>query len=129
MRDPYDPWADERTQAQPDFADIAETEAIRTCTHCDHQGIRPNGLTCCHIDHAAAAKRGLATIRAQMGWNTTTGTTHPRNPLKTAPRGSQAPKTTHVIHPHTPKTHTTQPPNPNHHQHPQPRKSTPCRQS
>lgn len=82
MRDPYDPWADERAAAAPDLTDIAESEAIRSCTHCDHQGIRPNGLTCRHIDHAAAAQRGLATIRAQMGWNTPTGTTTPQTSPK-----------------------------------------------
>lgn len=81
MRDPYDPWADERTQAQPDLTDIAQAEAIRNCQLCDTHGHR-DGLPCRHIDHAAAAKRGLATIRAQMGWNTPTGTTTPQTRQK-----------------------------------------------
>lgn len=76
MRDPYDPWADEQAHLA-ELAQAQDLDAIRSCTHCDHQGIRPNGLTCRHIDHAAAAQRGLATIRAQMGWNTPTGTTTP----------------------------------------------------
>ncbi|MBN7559810.1 Uncharacterised protein [Mycobacteroides abscessus subsp. massiliense] len=81
MRDPYDPWADEQAHLA-ELAQAQDLDAIRSCTHCDHQGIRPNGLTCRHIDHAAAAKRGLATIRAQMGWNTPTGTTTPQTSQK-----------------------------------------------
>ncbi|WP_255800894.1 hypothetical protein [Mycobacteroides abscessus] len=76
MRDPYDPWADERAQATPEPVPIQDLDAIRNCDLCDTQGIRDQ-LPCRHIDHAQAARRGLATIRAQMGWNTTAGATTP----------------------------------------------------
>lgn len=76
MRDPYDPWADERAAATPEPAPIQDRDTIRACDLCDTQGLR-DGLPCRHIDHQAAARRGLATIRAQMGWNTPTGKTTP----------------------------------------------------
>ncbi|WP_070924669.1 hypothetical protein [Mycobacteroides chelonae] len=82
MRDPNDPWADERAMAQPDPTEAQALDAIRRCTYCDHEGIQPNGLTCRHIDHAAAARKGLAQIRAQMGWNHPTGTTTPETGRK-----------------------------------------------
>ena len=42
--------------------------AIDDCNLCDENGIR-NGFACDHIDHRPAAARGMAKIRAAMGWN------------------------------------------------------------
>jgi hypothetical protein len=40
---------------------------IADCEHCDDRGMR--GMYACdHIDHAAAASRGMALIRREMGW-------------------------------------------------------------
>lgn len=68
MRDPQDPWADERASADQLWTANRTRDAIRTCDLCDTHGLRPNGLTCRHIDHAAAAARGTAHIRQLMGW-------------------------------------------------------------
>lgn len=58
MPDRYgEPPADDRDRAQ----DIA------ACTLCDDRGIR-NNFRCDHTDHAEAARRGMALIRAAMGW-------------------------------------------------------------
>ncbi|MEU9805462.1 hypothetical protein [Mycobacterium sp. NPDC050853] len=76
MRDPYDPWADERTAATPEPTEAQDHDAIRNCDLCDTNGIRDE-LPCRHVDHAEAARRGLAAIRAQMGWNPPPGPTTP----------------------------------------------------
>lgn len=58
---------------------------IDNCNLCDNRG-RRNGFNCDHIDHAAAAQRGIALIRTQMGWKTTKpkpnqpSTPHMQNP-------------------------------------------------
>lgn len=48
----------------------AEIRAIAAdqCDLCDDNGYR-NGTVCDHIDHTAAAIRGMAMIRATMGWH------------------------------------------------------------
>lgn len=60
--------------------------AIHACHMCDTDGYR--GTQVCdhtdHTDHAAAAQRGIALIRTQMGWQTTKTqsqppSTHPRH--------------------------------------------------
>ena len=43
-------------------------QAIAECDLCDHEGTR-NGFACDHIDHRPAAARGMARIRAAMGWD------------------------------------------------------------
>lgn len=46
---------------------LAAEMAITRCDLCDDDGYR--GPTVCdHIDHTEAAKRGMAMIRATMGW-------------------------------------------------------------
>jgi hypothetical protein len=40
---------------------------IDACDLCDERGQR-NGFPCDHQDWASAAKRGMALIRAAMGW-------------------------------------------------------------
>lgn len=44
--------------------------AIHACHLCDDHGYRPGHATPCdHQDHTGPAKRGIAAIRAQMGWD------------------------------------------------------------
>lgn len=58
----------------------ARTQAITNCGLCDQDGYR--GTTVCdHTDHHPAAQRGIALIRAQMGW---TNQPHTSNPEETA---------------------------------------------
>jgi hypothetical protein len=46
---------------------MADFYEIAQCEHCDDTGIRLNGMgRCDHIDYAAAAKRGMALIRAAL---------------------------------------------------------------
>ena len=47
--------------------------AIAGCELCDADGYR-GARVCDHIDHRPAAKRGMAAVRAAMGW--TQPTTH-----------------------------------------------------
>lgn len=70
MRDPEDPWQDERAMATP-TPTIGPTQAelrqraITNCTLCDTDGYR--GTTVCdHQDHRPAATRGMAKIRAAL---------------------------------------------------------------
>lgn len=42
--------------------------AVEHCDLCDENGIR-GMLRCDHIDHGSAAARGMAMIRAAMGWD------------------------------------------------------------
>lgn len=79
LRDPHDPWMDERALSTPDpepksdpTPEHRRPHAIQACTHCDADGHRPNGFTCDHIDHAEIARRHSAAIRAEMGWPATT---------------------------------------------------------
>ncbi|UVT31626.1 hypothetical protein SEA_MASK_85 [Mycobacterium phage Mask] len=72
MRDPSDPYADERAAqtptpvVTPSAAELRQ-RAITDCQLCDPDGYR--GTTVCnHQDHTPAAQRGIAAIRAQMGW-------------------------------------------------------------
>lgn len=46
---------------------IAAARAIQDCTLCNDDGYR-GSMICDHIDHAEAAKRGMALVRATMGW-------------------------------------------------------------
>lgn len=75
MRDPSDPYADERAQAA-DYDWIAERQnaavinrlaAIEACTLCDTDGYRATHV-CDHTDHRQSARRGMDQIRAEMGW-------------------------------------------------------------
>ncbi|MFA5712284.1 hypothetical protein [Mycolicibacterium sp.] len=87
MRDPSDPYADERhaNGPTPDQLWAAEqrrrehtnrAQAIHECTLCDPDGYR--GTTVCnHQDHTQTAKRHMAQIRAQMGWPAPTTPDHP----------------------------------------------------
>jgi hypothetical protein len=43
-------------------------QAINDCQLCDTDGYTPTGRICDHQDHTTPAKRGIAAIRAQMGW-------------------------------------------------------------
>lgn len=81
MRDPHDPYADERqaTGPSPDELWAAEqrrrhhenrAQAITDCGLCDTDGYRGTQV-CDHQDHTESAARGIAAIRAQMGWPTT----------------------------------------------------------
>jgi hypothetical protein len=49
------------------IAALAAERAIAGCDLCDDDGYR-GGAVCDHIDHSHAAKRGMALIRATMGW-------------------------------------------------------------
>lgn len=85
MRDPYDPYADERAMADAAAEAQAQAEAaanqraheamnrakaITECTMCDPDGY--HGTTICdHTDHTQAAARGMARLRAKMGWPAT----------------------------------------------------------
>jgi hypothetical protein len=40
---------------------------IAACGLCDHDGYR-NARVCDHVDRAESARRGMALIRAKMGW-------------------------------------------------------------
>ena len=46
---------------------IAAARAVRECELCNSDGYR-GSTVCDHIDHAQAAKRGMAMVRAAMGW-------------------------------------------------------------
>ena len=46
---------------------IAAARAIIDCDLCNDDGYR-GSTVCDHIDHAQAAKRGMAMVRAAMGW-------------------------------------------------------------
>lgn len=77
MRDPSDPFMDERAMATPTPSltpsdHELRQQAIHACTMCDPDGYR--GTTVCDHQphHAQAAARGMNAIRAAMGWNTTT---------------------------------------------------------
>ena len=40
---------------------------VVACPLCDDDGYR-GGAMCDHVDHTPAAKRGMAAVRAAMGW-------------------------------------------------------------
>lgn len=42
---------------------------IANCQLCDGDGYTPNRTICDHIDHRPAALRGMAAVRAAMGWD------------------------------------------------------------
>lgn len=46
-----------------------DPQAIVECVLCNADGYRGSAV-CDHIDHAGAALRGMAMIRAAMGWTT-----------------------------------------------------------
>lgn len=81
MRDPSDPYADERQATGPSPAQLWEAQqarqaranraqAITDCQLCDSDGYRGTRV-CDHQDHTPAAKRGMDEIRAKMGWPAT----------------------------------------------------------
>ncbi|WP_131827654.1 hypothetical protein [Mycolicibacterium fortuitum] len=87
MRDPSDPYADERQATGPTAHELWEAQqarqaranraqAIRDCQLCDSDGYRGTRV-CDHQDHTPAAKRGMDEIRAKMGWPATGTPTHP----------------------------------------------------
>lgn len=54
---------------------------IANCQMCDEDGYTPGHVVCDHRDHRPAAKRGMAAVRAAMGWpSTPTPTDGPENP-------------------------------------------------
>ncbi|MDV7194783.1 hypothetical protein [Mycolicibacterium fortuitum] len=54
---------------------------INNCQLCDEDGYTPRHVVCDHRDHRPAAKRGMAAVRAAMGWpGTPTPTDSPENP-------------------------------------------------
>ncbi|QPG70013.1 hypothetical protein [Mycolicibacterium mucogenicum] len=74
LRDPTDPWMDERALATPDpepktdpTPEHRRPAAIDACNLCDTDGMH-NGFPCHHTDHAETARRHSAKIRAAMGW-------------------------------------------------------------
>lgn len=46
----------------------ARYDGIRHCGLCDDDGY-VGGMVCDHVDHAETARRGMAMIRATMGWD------------------------------------------------------------
>ncbi|WP_409430563.1 hypothetical protein ACJEIK_26365 [Mycobacterium sp. SMC-16] len=46
---------------------------IANCQLCDGDGYTPNRTICDHIDHRPAAVRGMAAVRAAMGWDDDNG--------------------------------------------------------
>lgn len=46
---------------------------INNCQLCDEDGYTPGHVVCDHRDHRPAARRGMAALRAAMGWPTTQG--------------------------------------------------------
>lgn len=44
---------------------------INNCQLCDEDGYTPGHVVCDHRDHRPAAQRGMAAIRAAMGWPST----------------------------------------------------------
>ncbi|TPW93675.1 hypothetical protein [Mycolicibacterium fortuitum] len=44
---------------------------INNCQLCDEDGYAPRHVVCDHRDHRPAAQRGMAAIRAAMGWPST----------------------------------------------------------
>lgn len=42
---------------------------IANCRLCDADGYTPNRIVCDHIDHRPVAARGMAKLRAVMGWD------------------------------------------------------------
>lgn len=49
------------------IAALAAERAIAGCGLCNDDGYR-GSTVCDHIDHTEAAKRGMALVRATMGW-------------------------------------------------------------
>lgn len=92
MRDPSDPYADERaiaadrdwTRERHETERAQRLQAITNCALCDQDGYR--GTTVCdHQDHTESAQRGIAAIRAQMGWQPPTPQTHPEKRPQATP--------------------------------------------
>lgn len=65
--DNTDPDAHEDRKAILYAKAIAAARAIQDCELCNDDGYR-GSMICDHIDHAQAAKRGMAMVRAAMGW-------------------------------------------------------------
>jgi hypothetical protein len=94
MRDPYDPYADEHAitadqawateQNRRRHAD--RLHAIANCPLCDTDGYRDTHV-CDHTDHRAAARRGMAQIRAALNRDETRD--------ETPPPGTTTPNTPH----------------------------------
>ncbi len=56
-------------RAVTDRADIQRNKLrIANCKLCDADGYTPGHVVCDHRDHRPAAQRGMAAIRAAMGW-------------------------------------------------------------
>ena len=68
--------------AVADRADVQRNKLrIANCRLCDADGYTPRHVVCDHRDHRPAAQRGMAAIRAAMGWSSTrTPTDGPENP-------------------------------------------------
>lgn len=61
-------YLDENGFVRPETIDRrAAARAVEACTLCDSDGYI-GGQVCDHIDHTEAAKRGMAMVRAAMGW-------------------------------------------------------------
>ena len=59
--------AREASESAKRIAEIGRLAGIRRCGLCDSDGYR-GGQVCDHVDHTEAAKRGMAMVRAAMGW-------------------------------------------------------------
>lgn len=59
--------AQETRERAKRIAEQARVDGIDRCGMCDDAGYR-GGQVCDHIDHTEAAKRGMAMVRAAMGW-------------------------------------------------------------
>lgn len=53
---------------------------IANCQLCDDDGYTPGNVVCDHRDHRPAAQRGMAAVRAAMGWPSTSPADSPENP-------------------------------------------------
>ena len=95
--DDFDTWPEiPPPNLERDFDDRAATlalkaAAITNCGLCDGDGYR-GSLVCDHIDYRPIAERGIAAVRAAMGW--TGPTTHGRGELDA--QGQPDGKATHV---------------------------------
>lgn len=76
--DPLDPHA---PMTEPEFDNRAATLALKAaaidnCDLCDGDGYR-GSLVCDHVDYRPIAERGIAAVRAAMGWSGAPAHRHP----------------------------------------------------
>jgi len=96
----------------------ARALAIAHCHLCDDDGYRNGAIPCDHIDRTQTAQRGIAAVRAAMGWN---DKSHACNP-KSAPETRTAPGNGITTPAHHPPNDTNGHPPPTTHPAPHPEK-------